>query len=58
MKINLERNQARIIVSGSGSRACPRSLSAKRELRRSGGKRSFPTCKFAALESSFGETES
>ena len=43
MKIKLERNQARIIVSGSGRRACPRSLSAKRELRRSGGKPAFLT---------------
>src|SRR6266545_4127555 len=43
MKIKLERNQARIIVSGSGRRACPRSLSTKRELRRSGGKPAFLT---------------
>ena len=42
MKIKLERNQARIIVSGQEG-GLARSLSAKRELRRSGGKPAFLT---------------
>ena len=37
MKIKLERYQARIIVSGSGRRACPRSSNAKRETNKERG---------------------
>ena len=43
MKIKLERNPRASLIEVTGRRACPRSLSVKRELRRSGGKPDIPS---------------
>ena len=43
MKIKLERNQTRMIVSGSGRRACPRSFFVLYSHSKSGGKPAFLT---------------